>query len=139
MVDPLSITTGIVTFVTFAFQSSALLHSTIRGFKSQNKDIRALRDELGDLTNVLESLLGTITAHPSINFDTLKLPLQRCGTACEEYNELIARCSKHSDGSRPSIRDWITQKYLQGDITDFRTMLASYKSTINIALANANM
>ncbi|KAI1842106.1 hypothetical protein JX265_014143, partial [Neoarthrinium moseri] len=37
------------------------------------------------------------------------------------------------------MRDWITQQYLQGDINDFRAMLASYKSTITIALASANL
>ncbi|KAK2000210.1 hypothetical protein LX36DRAFT_709504 [Colletotrichum falcatum] len=37
------------------------------------------------------------------------------------------------------MRDWITQNYLQGDTNDFRSMLAAHKSTINIALANANL
>ncbi|KAM0185935.1 hypothetical protein ACHAPI_011973 [Fusarium lateritium] len=40
---------------------------------------------------------------------------------------------------RPSLRDWVNQQYLKGDIADIREMLAGYKSTINIALANANM
>lgn len=139
MGEPLSIASGVTALVTFALQSSVILYTTVRSFKSQNKDARALKDELSDLTNVLESLMDTITTNPSISFDNLKLPLHRCGTACEEYDKLITGCTKHSTGSRPSIRDWITQKYLQGDITDFRTMLAGYKSTINIALANTNM
>lgn len=33
----------------------------------------------------------------------------------------------------------VKQKYLQGDVTDFKDMLAGYKATINIAVANVNI
>jgi len=138
MADPLSISAGVLALVTFAFNSSVTLYTTIRSFQSQDKNARALKNELGDLTSVLEALLETITNNSNLDFTPLKLPVLRCGKACEEYGQLIARCTKHAKG-RPSLRDWATQKYLQGDITDFKDMLAGYKATINIALANANM
>ncbi|KAK2608986.1 hypothetical protein QQS21_002466 [Conoideocrella luteorostrata] len=123
-----------------ALRASMALHGTIRSFQSQNKDARALKTEVNDLTGVLESLLETVASNPTLDFKLLELPLKRCGKACEEYGAVIARCTKHSgETSRPSMRDWITQKYLQGDINDFRLMLAAHKSTINIALANANL
>ena len=116
------------------------LHGIIRGLHSQDRDVRALKAEISDLTGVLSSLLDTISANPSLNFEYLKRPLQRCGNACEEYGKIVTRCTKHSSAtSRSSVRDWVTQKYLQGDINDFRAMLAAHKSTINIALANANL
>ena len=140
MADPLSITASVLAVGGFALKSSTALYTTIRSFQSQNKDARALKAELGDLTEVLGSLLETIASNPTLNFEALKLPLQRCGNACEDYGQIISRCMKHSDKtSRPSVRDWITQKYLQGDINDFKSMLAAYKSTINIALANTNL
>ncbi|KAH7308611.1 hypothetical protein B0I35DRAFT_442295 [Stachybotrys elegans] len=140
MADPLSVTASILAVGGFALKSSIELHKLVRGVRSQNKDARALKAELGDLTEVLSSLLETIANNPTIDFKALELPLQRCGKACEEYGKIIAECTKHSnDGSRSSIRDWITQKYLQGDINDFKAMIAAYKSTINIALANANI
>lgn len=139
MSDPLSIASSVVALVTFALQSSVVLYGTVRSFQSQDRDVRALKDELNNLNAVLECLLATVTNHPELEFEALKVPLHRCGKVCEEYGDIIARCTKHSTGSRPSIRDWITQKYLQGDIDDFRAMLAGYKSTINIALANTNM
>ncbi|KAM0267120.1 hypothetical protein ACHAQH_010121, partial [Verticillium albo-atrum] len=139
MADGLSIASGVVALVTFAFQSSTALYTTVRSFQSQDKTARALKTELTDLTNVLESLLETVSANPDINFDSLKLPLYRCGKTCEEYGDLIARCTKHSGTPRPSFRDWIGQQYLKGDISDFKEMLAGYKSTINIALANVNL
>ncbi|KAH6891524.1 hypothetical protein B0T10DRAFT_313737 [Thelonectria olida] len=139
MADGLSVASGVVALVTFAFQASATLHKTIRDFQSQDKNARALKNELTGLTSVLQSLLETVSNNPGINFEDLRLPLYRCGKTCVEYGELIDRCTKHSTTSRPSVRDWISQRYLKGDIDDFREMLAIYKSTINIALANANL
>ncbi|KAK5651383.1 hypothetical protein OQA88_12540 [Cercophora sp. LCS_1] len=137
--DPLSASSSVLTLVVFAFQSSVALYTTVRSFRSQDKDVRALRDELGDLSKVLESLQQTAGAYATVDLDDLKLPLHRCGKACEEYGDIITKCTKHSDGSRPSLRDWVTQKYLQGDINQFREMLAGYKSTINVAIAHANL
>ncbi|KAI6618495.1 hypothetical protein MCOR08_009043 [Pyricularia oryzae] len=139
MTDPLSTASGIVALMTFALQSSVTLHRTIRSLRSQKKDARAFKDELADLTSVLETLLKTIEGHPNIKFGSLAFPLQRCGKTCQKYGELIAKCTRHSTTSRASLRDWITQRYLQKDINDFRNMLSRYKSTINIALANANI
>ena len=139
MADPLSIAAGILAVGGFALKSSMALHSTIRGFRSQNRDARALKAEVSDLTGVLGSLLETASSNPTLDFTALELPLERCGKACEEYEIIISKCTKHSDGSKSSVRDWFAQKYLQGDINDFRAMIAMYKSTINIALANANL
>lgn len=139
MADPLSITSGVIALVTFALSASVNLYTTVRDFKSRDKKARALKDEIGDLSSVLQTLLETISNHADIDFNALKGPLDRCGNACNEYGELILRCTKHSTDSQASTRDWITQKYLQGDITDFRDMLAGYKSTISIALASVNM
>jgi len=139
MADPISVSSSVLTLVTFAFQASVTLYTTIRSFQSQDKKARALKDELGDLNGVLQSLLETVNNNQDINFEALKLPLYRCGKTCEEYGEVIARCTKHSTAERSSVRDWIAQTYLRGDINDFKEMLAGYKSTINIALVNANM
>ncbi|UZP43473.1 hypothetical protein NXS19_011285 [Fusarium pseudograminearum] len=139
MAEAIGLASGVLTLVTFAFKSSTVLFKTVRNFKAQDANARALKSELSDLTGVLQSLLETVTNYPDIKFDSLELPLLRCGKTCEEYHKLITRCTKHSDGTRPSVRDWIGQQYLKGDIVDFKEMLAGYKSTINIALANANI
>jgi predicted component of type VI protein secretion system len=140
MADPLSITAGIIAVAGLALKSTQSLHSTIRGLKSQNKDARALKAEVGDLSAVLESLLETVAGHPDLDLKALVLPLERCAKACAEYESIITRCTRHSgDTTKASLRDWVKQRYLQGDINDFRAALTVYKSTINIALANANL
>lgn len=139
MADPLSITCGILALITVALSSTVKLTQTIRSFQAHDKRTLALKRELVDLATVLESFHEVVSASPDVNFDSLKTPLDRCGRACEEYGQLIARFTKHSTEQRPSIRDWVTQKYLWGDMADFKDMLASYKSIISIAIANANM
>lgn len=139
MADPLSVSAGIVALVTFAFQCSITLYQTVRDVQSQDRKARALKSELAELSGVLESLLETVNNNPELDFKTLELPLRRCGNACKEYGEIVVRCTKYSTASRSSVRDWVAQKYMQGDITEFRDMLAGYKLTINIALANANL
>ncbi|CZR37693.1 uncharacterized protein FPRO_07116 [Fusarium proliferatum ET1] len=139
MADCLGITSSIVSLVGFALKSCNALYTTIRDFQSQDKNARALKNELADLRGVLQSLAETVHNNNDINFNALKLPLLRCGKTCEEYGDLIARCTKYSSLSRPSLRDWVNQQYLKGDITDIREMLAGYKFTISVALATANI
>lgn len=139
MADPFSIASGVVSLTAITLQSSLALYTAVRKLQTQDKNSRALKAELNDLNQVLETLLETVSSHPEIDFKALELPLQRCSKSCEEYGELIAKCTRHSTGSRPSLRDWFNQLYLQGDINDFKSMLGAYKSTINIAIANANL
>ncbi|RMI98423.1 hypothetical protein CDV36_016138 [Fusarium kuroshium] len=62
-----------------------VLYGTIRDFQSQDKNVHALKNDLADLRGVLKSLTETVNNNSNINFDTLKLPLLRCGKTCEEY------------------------------------------------------
>lgn len=138
--DPVSLTCSVIALVQFAFSSSVALTTTIRSLQGHDKRTLALKRELIDLAAVLESLRQTIESNPGLDFDALKSPLHRCGNACTEYGELIGRFTKHSgSGTWGNVRDWVKQKYLQGDVTDFKDMLAGYKATINIAVANVNM
>ncbi|KAI5460910.1 hypothetical protein BGZ63DRAFT_473199 [Mariannaea sp. PMI_226] len=137
--DPGNNTTRIRTVGSLALKASKAFHATLRSLRSQDQDARALKREVADLNGVLGSLLETIASNPTLDFHALEIPLVHCGHACEEYTKVIAQCLKHSEASRLRACDWITQEYLQGDINDFRAMLAIYKSTINITLANANL
>ncbi|KAH7179967.1 uncharacterized protein B0J16DRAFT_357681 [Fusarium flagelliforme] len=107
MADGLSVASSVIALVAFAFKSSTVLYTTIRNFQSQDKNARALKNELADLQGVLHSLAETVSNNNHINFNTLKLPLLHCRKTC--------------------------------NITNIRETLARYKSTINIALPNANM
>lgn len=138
MPDPVSAASGILTLVVFTFQSSKFLYETVSSFQSNQRTVRELRQELEALNDVLESLRQTAET-TDIDFASLGLPLRHCGRACEDFKGVIDKCTEHSSGSRTSFRDWAKLRYMGADITGFTNMLAGYKSTIIIALGDANL
>ena len=138
MADPLSIASGVLTLTVFAFQSSRALYQTVASLQNNQRTVRQLKEELEALSGALEALQETIT-NVNIDLAILRLPLLRCGKACEEFEALIVKCTAHSGGSKTSFRDWAKLKYMGDDIVGFKNMLAGYKSTIMIALGDANM
>jgi len=139
MADPVSLASGLLTLVTFTFQSSVVLYKAIESYRSHPKNVRDLKEELEALAAVLQSLSETVEKHKEIDLTALKLPLLRCGRACREFEEAVAKCSSRSSGSGTSFRDWAKLRYMGDGIDEFRRMLAGYKSTITIALVNANL
>ena len=138
MADPISITSGILALAAFALQSSKSLYQAVESFQSNRRTVRELREELEALDGVLQSL-HQAAANSDTSLTGLKLPLFRCGKACRDFEAVITKCTSHSGGSRTSFRDWAKLKYMGDDIVGFKNMLAGYKSTISIALGDANL
>jgi hypothetical protein len=139
MAEPIGITSGLLTLATFAFQSSITLFRTIQSFQSHLTRVRGLLEELEALTGVLRSLTETISSTTDLGLSALELPLRRCGNACKEFELELLKCSARSGGSRTSFRDWAKLRYMGDNIDGFRQLLAGYKSTIIIALTDANL
>ena len=138
MAEAIGIASGLLTLATFAFQSSVSLYQLIDSFQSNQRVIRELKEELEALDGVLQSLQQA-NGDDNPDLADLKLPLLRCGQACEDFKAVILKCTTHSSASRTSFRDWARLKYLGDNIAGFKNMIAGYKSTISIALANANL
>jgi hypothetical protein len=138
MAEPIGLASGLLALTVFAFQSSVSLCQVVDSFQSNKKFIRELKEELEALNGVLQSLQLAVVDN-SGHHSVLNLPLFRCGKACKDFEEVISKCTAHSGGSRTSFRDWAKLQYMGDDITKFKDMLAGYKSTINIALAEANL
>lgn len=138
MADPLSAASAVITLVVVALQSSTLLYQAVSSFQSNNRAVRELKEELEALGIVLKSLQETLEK-PDIDLNALEHPLRRCNKACHDFKVLIEKHTLRSDGNRSSFRDWAKLKYLGQDIAGFKNMLAGYKSTIAIALGDANM
>lgn len=138
--DPLSVASAVLAAAQYAHETSVSLHGLIRGLQSQNTNARALKTEVDDLAATLESLLDTIACNPTIDFGALAFPLKRCGHVCDDYGTIVKQCIQRSrENPQLIVCDWTRQKYLQGDINDVTAIIAGYKSTINIALADANL
>ena len=139
MADPISLASGLLALATFAFKSSIALYKTVESFQNNPKRVRDLKDELGTLGGVLGSLTETVSAITDVDLSALDLPLLRCGNACQEFEQELIKCSSRSGGNRTSFRDWAKLRYMGDDMDGFRQLLAGYKSTIIIALTDANL
>src|SRR5262249_16866972 len=117
---------------------SISLYQAVKSFQNNQRTIRELKEELEALDGALRSLCDTV-ADGKTDLSALKLPLLRCGNACSEFEAVISSCTGHSASSRRSFRDWAKLKYIGSDIVWFKNMLAGYKSTISIALGDANV
>jgi len=138
MAGPVGIPFELLALATFAFTSSVSLYQAVESFQSNQRIVRELKEELEALNEVLQSLKET-AANNCADLKGLNLPLFRCGKACKDLEAVIAKCTAHSGGSRTSFRDWVKLRYMGDDITGFKNMLAGYKSTISIALGDANL
>ena len=138
MADPIGIASGLLALATFAFKSSLSLYETVNSFRSHSKRVRDLIEELEALSGVLAPLQELLDTTTDDNLSALELPLQRCGSACSEFEQEIIKYSSRS-ANRTSFRDWAKLRYLGDDIDGFRRMLSGYKLTINVALTDANL
>jgi hypothetical protein len=139
MAGPISLASGLLALVGFAFKASITLYQTVQSFKFHPKQLRDLKEELEALIGVLGSLTETVSAATVVDLSALDLPLLRCGNACKDFGQQIMNCSFRSGDNRTSFRDWAKLRYMGDDIVGFKNMLAGYKSTIVIALGDANM
>ncbi|KIL84948.1 hypothetical protein FAVG1_11818 [Fusarium avenaceum] len=139
MGDPLSVASGLIAVVTATLQSSKILYETIQSFRNHRTAVSDLLRELKGLQSVLGPLQDHVRTSETA-FLPLKFPLIQCQQACVDFKRLVEKSSMRSRGeSRTSFRDWAKLMYMNGDIASFREMLAGYKSTITIALADANL
>jgi hypothetical protein len=138
MAEPIGIASGLVALATFAFKASVSLSNTIRDYQNHPNRVRDLLHELEALGNVLRLLTESLSA-TDVDLSALELPLRRCTNACKEFEQELVKCSSRSGSTRTSFRDWARLTYMGSDIDSFRHLLAGYKSTINIALTDANL
>jgi hypothetical protein len=139
MAEPISLASGLLALATFAFQASITLYNTVKSYEIHPKRVRDLIDELETLSGVLRTLAGTVESTTDVDLSTLKVPLLRCGNACKEFDQEIAKCSSRSGEGVKSFRDWAKLRYMGDNIDAFRQLLAGYKSTLTIALTDANL
>ena len=136
--DPVSITVSILTLATFCVQSSTSLYKTIDGFKSRKQDVRNLKTEVGALNIVLQALEKNIEESTE-NFEVLRIILQHCHQACENFEKSVLEAFRDSGGRLQEVKAWAKLQCLGSDINKFRKLISSYKTTITIALADANL
>ncbi|KAJ4168308.1 hypothetical protein NW754_013642 [Fusarium falciforme] len=140
MAEPVGAASAILALATFALKVTVSLYNDVKSFRTHPKRVRDLLEELNALEGVLKMLVETAAgADANVELSALEIPLRRCSEACEEFGEELEKCCARSSTDRTSFRDWAKMKYMGDDIDGFRQQLASYKSTINIALTDATL
>lgn len=135
MADPLSISASVVAVVTVAIQSTKSLAATVKRYKDRDKTLNRLQHELEDLTNVLSSLKDAADSDKSL-LALLEGPVDRCSQVCREFEDAMQKFTRKS---KTGLRDWAKLEFMRGDINDFIDTLASYKSTIMVAVGTVTM
>jgi len=133
MAEAVGVAAGILALVTTAYSSTQALYKTIQDFRHAPQDIQHIAKEVEDLRGVLDLLKQKV--HHLKDTIGLEEALKGCTAACSEFRQMIEESNKHRKGERHSTRDrvaWIYKGKKQSK--DFRTALASYKDTLNIAL-----
>jgi hypothetical protein len=139
MAESIGLASAVLTLATFAFQNSVSLYETVKSFSPHPKRVRDLLGELEALSNVLAPLVDLIKSNSTTDLSILNLPLSRCGNVCKEFQQELLRCVFRSNSTQTSFRDWAMMTYMGDDIDDFRHMLAGYKATISIAVADVTL
>lgn len=138
MGDPLSVAASGLAIATATVQTTKFLYQTVQSFTSHQSTVEQLARELADLSKVLVSLCDHIKDDEQ-PFLPLKSPLLQCRQACANYAKFLEKCNKHSKNGRTSLRDVGRLNFMSSDMANFTSMLASYRSTINITMADANL
>jgi hypothetical protein len=138
MADPIGLSLGLQVLATSALQSNRALYHTVISLRNIPKTARELGEELRAMNGVLEKL-QEMASNTDIDLTMLRIPLRQYGKTCEDLEAVIVSFTAHSRGSRATFKDWAKLLFIGENISGIRNMLAGYKSTFIIALAEANM
>jgi hypothetical protein len=148
MSDPLSITASVVAVATLAYNSSKALYEITKDIKDAPKTFLDLKTDLEALQSVLNSLKTELNrkdratalseAQRSV-LEELELPLRSCSDACDEFKSKLAKLLSRSGDGHTSFRDKVKLQFQDKEVSAFRFRLASYKSTLTIALSFSSL
>lgn len=143
MTDPLSVTASVIAVAGFALSSSKLLYDTLCGIRDAPETFSTFKDEVGALQHIILSFqqgleqqnddVGLSDAQ-NLSLRELKPALEACSDCCEKFNRKIGKLMSHSTDGHVSLRDKIRLQFQDKEIAGVQALLASYRSTLTIAL-----
>lgn len=143
MAEALGITSAILAIVEFAFETSITLYEQISSLKSHVETVSNLQFDLGALTALLQTLQVQLGAEGATcddaRLEPIKAPLLESGKACKALAEMLKSCAADASSKREIAKKWLRMQYKGKSIDETRSLLASYKSTLAIALDIVNL
>ncbi|KAK5103205.1 hypothetical protein LTS08_004010 [Lithohypha guttulata] len=137
MAEVIGAVSGLAALIGIACKGIQSLIKCLKEIHNAPDVVLELIAQLEAILVVLQSLEKTIDGDDDA-LKTLKGPIEWCGTACIQLRtRLIGLGSNQSHASR--LVDWTKLKFMGNDIEDFKKAMASYKSTICIAVGDVNL
>ncbi|KAK5215126.1 hypothetical protein LTR96_011229 [Exophiala xenobiotica] len=125
---------SVLALAIFAYDTSKSLYEAVSSFKSQRKAIQDLQADLGALVTVLDLIGQQIRgSNEEHKFEPLRQPIRCCTSTCEDMQEMLNTCTRHTKDDHDSMRDWLKMQFHGKNFADMKQRLASYKSTLSIA------
>jgi hypothetical protein len=146
--DPLSITAATIGITTFALTSIKQLRDTINDVAEVKEVIEDISTTLAAILVPLDSLRelhlpdGNISA--AAKADLVKAgvaeAVNKCGDLCDDFAKRIAKWTKHSSGSKLSLRDRLTVGLWNREkISTLRISVRSCQSTVQFAVQTTQL
>jgi hypothetical protein len=147
--DPVSIASAasaILGIVPVALHSTRRMIEFIDGIQGAPQAVKALLRDLNALEKVLQTL-NDVLRHPDFQGNArrtelatlLRDPLDNCTLALEDISLAIKPYTKMVGGSKRSKWRGFTWSFREREIVTLQRMLMSYKSSLNMAIAVANL
>lgn len=146
MPEPLAIATEITALVYSAYKLCFGIYQTVNGIASAPKHIRAISRDLKALYSVLRDPKGYIddaetspgVFHPATSAD-LEAVLTNSVTIFKDLSTIVHGYIKHS--SSVDITWWQSLRWTwkKKEVRELRAHLADHKTTLNVAIAAANL
>ncbi len=141
--DPFSITVGALGITEFAVSSIVKLHTFINGLaeaKDVVQDIASTLDCIERPLASLEELSISDGAMKHLKKTGVVEAVNKCGEACAKFNKYLEKWTKHSSGTKLSLRDrlsvgiWNREK-----IRTFRMQIQSCQANVQFAIASTQL
>lgn len=130
---------GLAGLATATWQAGTKLWKGIQSQQPQPHGVVVLANENKELNRVLSLLQKRLASSPDDDLSALELPLRRCEYACVNVELEIGKLSSKSRDNLTRSLDWQRVQYMGENMDDFRDLLAGYRMTISVALADATL
>jgi hypothetical protein len=143
MADGLGIAASVIAVAGLAYSSSKMLYQVISDihdapmtFLNLKTDIEALCHTIHSLRQELEKKDkdAALSEAQKLNLSEIKPALEGCRDSCDKFKNKLDKLMSNSKDGHTSFRDRLKLQFKDKGIAAFQIQLASYKSTLAIAL-----
>jgi Fungal N-terminal domain of STAND proteins len=146
MTDPVSLTFGVIGTLAVALHAVRRAKDLAENIEGAPRSINDIAVDLRTLANVLENLESELRAAPyhdaGVKVRIVRLleePLKNCGEVADVITTKLGPFIRRGPDGRQKKWRGLMWFYREKEFSDLAALLASYKSSLEIALGAANL